>query len=382
MASEPKWTIAAQRTNVIFNAFFGVLNECASYAEHALLNRDKISWCYMDFHYTEPQNELEKMFGGFFCINVVGTIEHGDDLKFQEFLDTHKPPSHMTVYIDSTGGDLDAGIEIGRKIRQYGLWTKVGSYVLEQPDPLRPLVPRKLVEGQCMSAATMIYLGGRLRHFSEGSTFGVHRFCFKNPLPEHVGQSQVLSAKIASYVSDMGVSPEFLELSSATDAKEINFISEQRLKELRVITGGQTAVEWTVQARGKMIYVRGERDSIYGRHKVMLGFTKDVGFLFWAVIEAQNRVEELTSFGVVEIILNGEDTKMDISGECERFAVGTDVHVLAKITNEQARLISESESFGVQVKFVHDSPTFLGIGAMSTEGGVEQLVTLYHSFSE
>lgn len=336
----------------------------------------------MDFHYTEPQTEMEKMLGGFFCINAVGTIKHGDDIKFKEFLDAHRPPSHMVVYIDSTGGNLEAGIGIGRQIRQYGLWTDVGSLVLEYPDPSKPLSPRKHVEGKCFSAATMIYLGGRLRHFSEGSKFGVHRFSFKNPLPDHVAQSQVLSAKIASYVSDMGVSTEFLKLSSATDAKEISFVDQERLKELGVITDGQTGVKWSVQARGKMMYVRGERDSIYGRHKVMLGFSKESGFFFWAVIEAQNRYQELTGFGVVEINLNGEDIKINISDECERLQIGTDVHVFAKISNEQARLISKSASFGVQIKFVHESPTFLGIGAMDTEGGGEQLSTFYHCFSE
>ncbi|WP_217701814.1 hypothetical protein [Pseudooceanicola sp. HF7] len=336
----------------------------------------------MEFHYTEPQNELEKMFGGFFCINAVGTIEHGDDLKFMKFLDDHKPPAHMVVYIDSTGGDLEAGIGVGRQIRQYGLWTDVGSFVLEPPDPSKPLVPRKRVNGRCMSAATMIYLGGRLRFFSEGSQFGVHRFSFKDPLPEHIGKSQELSAKIASFVSDMGVSPKFLELSSATDSKEINLVPEQRLKELRVVTGGQTDVVWTVQARRGIMYVRGERDSIYGRHKVMLCFAKDAGFIFWAVIEAQNRFNELTGFGVVEINLNGEDIKIDISEKCKRFQVGADVHVIAKVSSDQARIISESDSIGVQIKFVHEAPTFLGIGAMDTEGGVEQLSTFYRSFSK
>lgn len=335
----------------------------------------------MEFHYTEPQNELEKMIGGFFCINAVGKIEHGDDIKFRNFLSAHKPPSHMTVYIDSPGGNLEAGIKIGRQIRQYGLWTNVGSFLLEQPDPSKPIVPRRRLEGQCMSAATMIHLGGRLRFLSKGSKFGVHRFSFKNPLPEHVRHSQVLSAKIASYISNMGISPGFLELSTATDAEEINTVSRERLQELRVIKDGQTGVEWTVQARRKMVYVRGERDSIYGSHKVMLVFTKGVGFFFWAVIEAQNRFQELTGFDVVEINLNGEDVKFDISGKCMRFPVEADVHVLAKITNEQARLISESESFGVQIKFAHDSPTFLGVDALATEGGVEQLTTLYHIFS-
>lgn len=336
----------------------------------------------MEFHYTEPQNELEKMLGGHFCINAVGTIEHGDDLKFRKFLDDHAPPSHMGVCINSTGGNLEAGIGIGRQIRRYGLWTDVGSLVLEPPEPSQPLVPRKRVIGSCLSAATMIYLGGRLRFFSEGSRFGVHRFSFKDPLPEHTGKSQELSAKIASFVSDMGVCLEFLEVSSATDSKDINLLDEQRLKELRVITGGQTDVVWTVQARRGMMYVRGERDSIYGHQKVMLGFSKEAGFFFWAVIEAQNRFEELTGFDVVEINLNGEDITIDISEECERFQVGADVHVFAKVSSNQARIISESDSIGVQIKFVHESPTFLGIGAMDTRWGVEQLSTFYDIFSK
>ncbi|AXT27471.1 hypothetical protein D1823_13330 [Ruegeria sp. AD91A] len=335
----------------------------------------------MDFHYTEPQNELEKMLGGFFCINAIGPIKYGDDSKFSEFLDTHSPPSHMTIYIDSLGGDLEAAIGIGRRIREYGLWTDIGCFFLEEPDPTNPLVPRKRVAGKCMSAATMIYLGGRLRYFSNGSEFGVHQFSLKNPFPENAGLSQILSARIASYVSDMGISPEFLELSSATDAKDIYLIGEERLKELRVVTGGQTDVSWDVQARGNMIYVRGERDSIYGRHKVMLGFTKNAGFFFWAVIEAQNRHDELTSFGVVEITVNGEEQNFDISKACSRFSYGTDVHVFARITSDQARAISNSENFGVQIKFVKDSPTFLGIYAMSTQGGTDQLQTFYHTFS-
>ena len=113
----------------------------------------------------------------------------------------------------------------------------------------------------------------------------------------------------------------------------------------------------------------------------MLGHAKDAGFFFWAVIEAQNRFQELTGFGVVEINLNGEEVKFDISEACDRFAVGSVVHVFAKVTNEQTELISESDSIGVQIKFIHESPSFLGIDAMSTIGGVDALTTFYHSFS-
>jgi hypothetical protein len=287
----------------------------------------------------------------------------------------------MTVYIDSPGGDLETAISIGRQIREHGFWTSIGTFALSGIDDSRIIFERIHQVGKCLSAATIIYLGGSLRNFPEGSSFGVHRFSFKNPLPSDLERSQVLSAAVAVFINDMGISPAFLRVSSAVDAKEIKYMSAEELRELRVVTGGQTAVRWSVEARNSLIYVKGEQHSIYGHHKIILGFNKYIGFLFWAVIDSQNRAQELTSFRVVEITLNGEAMKFDISDNCERLVVGSDVHVFAKISLDQAKLISQSTSFGLQIKFGRESPVFLGIGEISTKGGVEQLLTLYKSFS-
>lgn len=94
--------------------------------------------------------------------------------------------------------------------------------------------------------ATLIFLGGRLRYFPDGSTFEVHQFSFRDPSPEHIGHSQKLSAKIATYVSDMEVSSQFLEISSSRDAEQIKELSKEQLQEMGVVTGGQTEVDWTV----------------------------------------------------------------------------------------------------------------------------------------
>lgn len=336
----------------------------------------------MQFEYLKPQNEPEQMLGGFYCINAFGPIQIGDDAKFEAFLKTHRPHAHMRVYIDSTGGDLETGIAIGRLIRTYGFWTGIGKYLLDFEGSNAIVHARKRVAGQCLSAATLMFLGGTLRHYGQGNKFGVHQFSFTNPAPEHLGQSQKLSAMLATFVNDMGISPEFLELSSSTDATDISFVDEERLKALDVITGGKRDVEWTVQARSHMICVRGERNSIFGRHKVMLGFGKEVGFSFWAVIDAQNRFEQLQEFGLVEIVLNDVDVRIDISQDCIRSPVGNDVHVFSQITDEQARSISISESFGVQIRFSTDAPMVLGVAAMSTKGGTEQLASLYYNFSQ
>lgn len=334
----------------------------------------------MQFFYTDPQTELERLFGGYHHVNAIGPIAPGDDKKFEVFLNSSTPPPRTTIYIDSLGGNVDAAINIGRLIRESWFATSIGQYRLK-PKTDFPLVEREFISGKCMSAATLAYLGGRLRYFDNDSEFGVHQFSFKDPSPDDLPLSQRLSAKIAKYISEIGVGPEFLELTASTPGDEINLLSERKLRSLNVITGGQTEARWSTESKRNMIYVKGERDSIYGHHKVMLTYAKETGFMFWAVIEAQGREEELTKFGLVEIVLNGEETRIDVSSICERGVFGNYVNILTKLDEDQARLVANSDSFGVQVRFSSEAEMFLGISAVSTEGGREALTTLFNTCS-
>jgi hypothetical protein len=336
----------------------------------------------VQFEYTDPQTEFERLIGGHFSINAFGRIDPGDDVKFHEFLTRSAPPPRTTVYIDSVGGDVDAAIAMGRLIRDAWFHTAIGRYVLKQNGSLKFIAEREQLLGACMSAATLVFIGGRLRYYNEGARFGVHQFSFKNPSPDDTAHSQVLSAKIALYVADMGISSEFLKLSSSVRSSEIKLVDEQELKRLHVVTGGVTDVTWTVQARG-MLYVRGERDSLFGHHKVLFGFVKGDGFMFWAVIEAQGREQELTEFPLVEVVLNEqEDVRIDISERCMRVVNEIYVNVVAKLTKEEAKQIAYSEGIGIQIRATSEAPVFLGIAPTATEGGKEELDTFYRTLCD
>jgi hypothetical protein len=335
----------------------------------------------LEFIYTDPQTEFERLIGGFHCVNAFGKIELDDCKKFKRFLETAAPPPRTTIYINSTGGNVEAAIGIGRLIREGWYSTSIGSYHLSTAKSEIPVIERELLAGKCLSAATLVFLGGGLRYYSDGSEFGVHQFSYKDPSPENFVRSQALSAKIAQFIVDMEISLGFLEISSSTPSSEINIIDIEQLRKLGVVTGGVTDVKWSVQARSSMIYVRGERDTLFGHHKVMLAYIKGAGFHFWAFIEAQGREQELTSFELVEIVVNEEDTRLDISKRCERVVYGIYVMIIAKLTEDQARLLAFSESFGVQVRISNEAGMFLGMAAMPTNGGREELETLFSCFS-
>ncbi|MGX9143344.1 hypothetical protein [Mesorhizobium sp. 128a] len=293
----------------------------------------------MQFEYTPPQTPYEEMMGGHRCINAFGRVELGDDEKFSDFLRKSQVPYRTDLYIDSVGGSVEAAIEIGRQIRENWFSTHVGQYILDvenQPENRDIYSKRRFLTGKCMSAATLMYLGGRLRFLRENDRFGVHQFSFRDPTPSHIGRSQILSSRIARYISDMGIPAEFLEISASVDSDVVKDIDHSELRKLRVVTDGQTPVEWTVQSRNDTLYVRGERDSIFGHHKLCLGFAKPQFYLH-AVIESQGRAEQLTQFALVELVIGPNDRSViDLSERALRFDAGFYTNVFSMLSPAEA----------------------------------------------
>ncbi|MGV1900694.1 hypothetical protein ACQZ6V_10425 [Agrobacterium sp. 22-3674b3] len=332
----------------------------------------------MNFEYSDPQTDVEGFFGGFFHISAFGRIEEGDHEKFEKFIERTAPPPRTLVYINSGGGHVEAAMAIGRLIRQAWFSTSIGTYILDPQQPDDLIIPRKLMSGKCISAATLMFLGGRLRFFPDGSQFGVHQFSFKNPTPESIERSQRLSAAIATYIAEMGIPPAFLELSAGTPEQQVHLVSEEQLKGLRVVTGGMTEPTWGVEIHENAMWVRGERDSLWGHGKVILAYSKAEGFAFIALIETMGRENELSKFPLVEIVVNGEEIRIDITDRCIREPSGIYTLFMANLSMSEARLLANSKSFGIQIRGSGQAEIFLGIAALSTAGAEGKLQGLYN----
>lgn len=338
----------------------------------------------MQFEYTPPQTVVEQVVGGHRCINAIGSIAPGDDDRFIRFLENSAVPPRTDMYIDSSGGDVEAALNIGRTIRESWLSTHVGSYILDDnpsDDSDDYFKPRRFIDGSCLSAATLLFLGGRLRYLSSYARFGVHQFSFRDPSPTHVGRSQILSSKIARYIADMEIASEFLEISASVESREIKLLDHSELRRLSVVTDGETSVTWTVQSKNNLLYVRGERDSHYGHHKMILGFAKP-SFYVHAVIESQGRELQLTEFPIVElVIVNGEEHVVDLSDKCLRHVDGIYTNAMAMISNELAKDIADCDSFGLRIRGGYDAPMFLGIAPMSTDGATDLIRSFVNSLA-
>ncbi len=130
--------------------------------------------------------KIEKTRSAHFSIKISNTItkKDADDIaqRVGDFDD-----ADIWVYLNSSGGDVDAAMQIGRIIRKYGATVQVGKM-------------------ECYSSCALIYIAGTTR-LSSGK-IGLHRPYFasapQNPR-EIERQVPIMLQKLKSYVQEMGV---------------------------------------------------------------------------------------------------------------------------------------------------------------------------------
>lgn len=117
-----------------------------------------------------------------------------------------------TLWLSSGGGDIDVGMDLGRLIRKWGMYTLVEK------------------NERCMSACVFAFMGGERR--SVAGQLGIHRpyFPFTQDLPDRAERFRHLKKTLKDFVEELDfpnslyeavmlVPPETFELVSAADLK-------------------------------------------------------------------------------------------------------------------------------------------------------------------
>ena len=142
----------------------------------------------------------------------------------------------IAVWLNSPGGNLFAGMQLGRIIRKHGASTHIIDY-------------RTLLPGECYSACSLAFLGGVYRYANNGAHYGVHRASLQaGPTAGDRDLGQDLSAAIRSYIREMGVDARLFDLWVKAAPDEMYLLSQQQAKDLGVVNNGRKPSEWSVVA--------------------------------------------------------------------------------------------------------------------------------------
>lgn len=189
-----------------------------------------------------------------------GEITADTPLDFDNFIRT-LGHSGGTLVLNSPGGNLVGGIELGQKIRKAGLSTEIGHSVKTEGGwyEIRP--------GICASACAYAFVGGKTRSVDQmfatsnretfSSRFGVHRFFRKDALnnpdakryaARDLDQEQQLTSLIAVYLTSMGVDATLLGLAAEADANSMRWLSKSEMESLRIVYDPSIFSPWAVEA--------------------------------------------------------------------------------------------------------------------------------------
>jgi hypothetical protein len=172
-------------------------------------------------------------------ISAVGVIDESTPKKFEQFRKHH--PYQQTIYLHSPGGNLMAGMELGRLFRKYKMPVSIA-----KTEQVKGESYSETTSGICASACAYAFLGGASRSITENSKIGFHQFykttileANANPISVQgytLSADQLISGIIAAYIVEMGVDARVLSIASLAGKDEMLSPNDSELRVLKVIT--------------------------------------------------------------------------------------------------------------------------------------------------
>ncbi|MGO7153188.1 hypothetical protein [Rhizobium leguminosarum] len=152
---------------------------------------------------------------------VSGEFEISDDpVAFAGEVAQLKP---AFITFRSVGGNVTSAMKIGRMIRALGISTL------------------QIRSAECASACALAFVGG-VRRSAEAGSIGVHQASFSDDTAldskTAVTAVQAMTGEIIGYLTEMGVSPQLLQLSLSVESSDMRYLTSSEMANWGVTTPG------------------------------------------------------------------------------------------------------------------------------------------------
>lgn len=301
-------------------------------------------------------------------IYATGTIDNGAPERVQGLIKKYNIPAGSTVEISSPGGSLMAGMKLGQVFRASGFDTEVG-----QSDPTDKTTSSS---GQCFSACTLAFLGGRWRFLRSGSIYGVHRFYFAKSTGQDSDVAQMISAAIIQYIRDMGVDPELFSEMTVAGRDDITLIPEKELIRLNVVNNGQSPTVWSVESVNGVIYLKGQRDTAFGVNKFILACSTKGALLTVVLNPVANG--PLPPTGAVSLVADDKEYPIENYLDGTPVLHNGSVFVTFVLPRDILYGVEAAHEVGVTFQFARDAPAYWGFRGMRVGDGAKKMPGVLH----
>jgi hypothetical protein len=255
----------------------------------------------------------------------------------------------ITVFFNSPGGNMLAGMEIGRILRKEQATVYIGARG-EGRTPKR---------GVCLSACSLAFLGGAFRYAAPDSIYGVHRaFRSSGATAADLDVGQVIAAASSTYMREMGVDPGLLDLTVKAGKNGMYVLSRDELKALRVVNDGRKEPTWTIEVVDQGTYLKGSQETVWGTGNIR----------FMCIGSKLQMISDYTAGDKAASIAKGrwvhsmflDNDTLPLPTPAQLWAEGGSIRAFIVIAPEHMRGLQTASKVGHAMQVNRDAPTFVG----------------------
>nr|WP_315240609.1 hypothetical protein [uncultured Albidiferax sp.] len=285
-----------------------------------------------------------------YIVQLEGTIDAGAPARLQAQLD-RLPRNQTTYYLNSPGGNLAAGLQLGRIIRKTGISTNVGTFngEGEKPSP-----------GVCYSSCSLTFLGGLYRYPTTGSRYGVHRFSSTSSSPRDLELAQIVSSQITAYMKEMDVDTGLFDLMATASKDEIYVLTTKQMVDLNVVNNGRLKPRWSIDAIDNTLYLRGEQSTVWGLGRLLFVCGKGVVMTAITGVDREQAASMQRGEWLHSMLLDSETSPLEGDKKAMRYD-GNYLFTYNTLSVSQARGLSMANSIGYAMQISREAPSFVGL---------------------
>jgi hypothetical protein len=199
-------------------------------------------------------------------VYIYGTIDANAPSRFESMMRSGKVPNGSDIYLNSVGGDIHAGITLGKLFRSGSMVTHLGT-----PRPKLRSASSVVKTAVCSDACAYAYLGGVYRWAPAGSDrIGFPMHYIADPQPGNANQTAQAPDEVASYLQDMGINAKVLAQSSSASGSGEVWLNADQMLATGLANNGRLFLSATYRLDSGAPFLELKQTDRNGEHRITL----------------------------------------------------------------------------------------------------------------
>ncbi|MBB6243540.1 hypothetical protein [Rhodanobacter sp. MP1X3] len=194
-------------------------------------------------------------------VYLYGVIDADAPQRVTALMKSGKIPNGSDIYLNSSNGNLSAGLALGRLFRAGSMVTHLG----------KPRRKGEINTAVCVGACTYAYFGGLYRWAATGSDrIGLSSYHTMDPAVSGIGQAQQTSDEVVSYLKDMGINPSALTPMATTSHDAVMWLTADQMISSGLANNGRLPLTAKYQPSATGLYLVLDQVDRHGEHRMTI----------------------------------------------------------------------------------------------------------------